>query len=50
MIQSAIVANFGGFTHHHTHTVVDEHPMADSRTRMNLDTRDPAREMRNKTC
>ena len=47
LIQQHIVANLGGLTDHHSHTMVDEKPASDLSARMDLDAGDPSPKLRN---
>ena len=42
LIQQALITDHGGFTDHHAHAVVDEHPLADLGAGMDFDTGEPA--------
>src|SRR5690606_6484232 len=48
LIQSHVITDFGRFTNHHAHSVVNEKASPDARTRMNLDTGQPATNRRQK--
>ena len=43
--QRDVVSDFGGFSDHHTHTMIDKKRGADLCTRMNLDSGQPSREL-----
>ena len=49
VIERAIVADFGGFSDHHAHTMVNEEAPADFRTGMNFNSCKPAGKCRKKT-
>ena len=36
LVQQTLIAHHGGFANHHAHAVVDEHPLADARPRVDL--------------
>ena len=48
LIDRAVVADLGGLTDDHTESVIDEHPMPDACSRMNLDTGQHAGNVRDK--
>jgi len=45
LIQQAVVTDHPRFADHHAHAVVDEDPLADACSGVNLDPRDPAPEL-----
>ncbi len=45
LINGYVVADFGGLADHHSHAVIDEEATADLRPGMDLDARDPARDL-----
>ena len=50
LVDRATVTDFGCFAHHNAHRVVKENARANLGTRMNLDARQKARQMRDKTA
>ena len=49
MVQRYVITNFRSFTNHHAHAMVDKEAATNHRTRMNLDTGQPTRHMRDDT-
>ena len=45
LVDGAVVADLGGFAHHHTHAMVDEDPAADGGAGMDLDAREKTRHL-----
>ena len=48
LIDGAAVPDFGRLSYHHAHAVIDEHAASDSGPRMDLDSSEPAAEVRSK--
>jgi hypothetical protein len=47
LIEQAAIANFAGFTNHHSHAVIDENASPDSGARMYLDPGNPTSQLTN---
>ena len=46
LVNRAPVANLGRLAHHHAHGVVEKHPLANARSRVDFNAGQPARHMR----
>ena len=48
LVNRAAITDLGSLTHHHAHRVVKKHAFANLGTRVDLDTRQPTRDVRDK--